>query len=873
MAPSHPATKRRRTTRSTDTPAQPTTTAAAPPPAHSAPPTQPSTAPLSAVAARRAAREAQQAQQTQQQPPQPVAALPQLDDTAPSSSSSDEDEQPQPALTKQRKPAPRTTAKSKGKAPARYFAAEEEDDEDDVMLLDAGAEDDEAEAGAVSPPEGLDEGEEEALASARGGRSEPTTAGEEDEGTRTPRSRRREKSAFVDPYCVSAFHVVDGVSAVRTAVLDESGAERDAVVYALQEGENLILHGAFSLAPVFGSIHSLGSSLSAPSSASDHASSPLTLPALSSPAFHPFFCPSSHPLPPIYAIPRPPASYSTPAAVLLPSLTPGGEPTELDLSRFAAAVVVIDLETDVEGIERPLVVGGIGGAAGMWPRREKGVDGLRQGKTWKLITAPTPSLTSLRPMPDWDGALSAALPNLQDGAHDPGRFVALVEGPKRVGKSTMARTLVNALLDRYESVAYLDTDLGQPEFTPPGFVSLHILRRPLFGPSFTHLALPLSSQYFGITSPASDPSGYIAAAQALLETYALEVEYPLVDEPAAASSFSSRRRGRFAQRQAQQQQQQQEREVPSRIRERVPLVVNTQGWVKGLGADLLAQLKAAAQPTHVFSFAAADEGDPFAQPFGAGDEEQQQPPYHLLTLPPAPPTPLESKYSAADYRTLSLLSYFHASFPSAFTGLATSWNFSRSLVGSAPYPFSWAREAGQVSSVHLTGPGMGDGEIKYEHVLHTLNGSVVALVAGPPPSSPSSSSAWPFPYDPAQPSPTLATGSRALGLALVHSILPSSSTLHLLTPVPAALIAAHAPLALVRGPLELPLPMMLDYSVGVSEREREAGVAGMAYAAGGAEGGKDEQVVPFLAKVEEGNASAVGGRRRVRRNLMRRGQA
>lgn len=34
---------------------------------------------------------------------------------------------------------------------------------------------------------------------------------------------------------------------------------------------------------------------------------------------------------------------------------------------------------------------------------------------------------------------------------------------------------------RYKEVAYLDTDVGQPEFTAPGCVSLHILDSPVVG--------------------------------------------------------------------------------------------------------------------------------------------------------------------------------------------------------------------------------------------------------------------------------------------------------------------------------------------------------------------------------------------------------
>ena len=43
-----------------------------------------------------------------------------------------------------------------------------------------------------------------------------------------------------------------------------------------------------------------------------------------------------------------------------------------------------------------------------------------------------------------------------------------VVGSKGVGKSTLARLLVNSLLDASPVVAYLDTDCGQSELTVPG---------------------------------------------------------------------------------------------------------------------------------------------------------------------------------------------------------------------------------------------------------------------------------------------------------------------------------------------------------------------------------------------------------------------
>jgi polynucleotide 5'-hydroxyl-kinase GRC3/NOL9 len=77
-------------------------------------------------------------------------------------------------------------------------------------------------------------------------------------------------------------------------------------------------------------------------------------------------------------------------------------------------------------------------------------------------------------------------------------FVGLVHGPKGSGKSTFSRTLMNTLILQYADfftsrlqsahklsrsipVAYLDCDLGQSEFSPPGLISLHLIQQAQFG--------------------------------------------------------------------------------------------------------------------------------------------------------------------------------------------------------------------------------------------------------------------------------------------------------------------------------------------------------------------------------------------------------
>mmetsp|Transcript_38173 Transcript_38173/g.107864 ORF Transcript_38173/g.107864 Transcript_38173/m.107864 type:complete len:565 (+) Transcript_38173:240-1934(+) len=142
--------------------------------------------------------------------------------------------------------------------------------------------------------------------------------------------------------------------------------------------------------------------------------------------------------------------------------------------------------------------------------------------------------------------------------------VVAVAGSKGAGKSTFARLLVNTLLNRWPEVAYVDTDAGQPEFTPPGLVSVHMVRGLLVGPPHEHQRCSCKRAAFvGDISPASEPEGYLAAVTGLLAW---------VRSP--QSGFGA-----------------------------MPMVINTHGWVKGLGMDTLALILQAAQPSHVVQLA------------------------------------------------------------------------------------------------------------------------------------------------------------------------------------------------------------------------------------------------------------------------------
>uniref|UniRef100_A0A8B9E9S5 Nucleolar protein 9 n=1 Tax=Anser cygnoides TaxID=8845 RepID=A0A8B9E9S5_ANSCY len=138
-------------------------------------------------------------------------------------------------------------------------------------------------------------------------------------------------------------------------------------------------------------------------------------------------------------------------------------------------------------------------------------------------------------------------------AEDEGVPIIMVCGPKSIGKSTFNRYLINLLLNHLPSVEYMECDIGQTEFTPPGCVSLSHVTEPFLGPPFTHQHTPHKMVYYGQTSCEQDTERYIDVVKYVFNSYKKEV----------------------------------------------PLVINTMGWVKGEGLLLLTDMIRLLSPTHV----------------------------------------------------------------------------------------------------------------------------------------------------------------------------------------------------------------------------------------------------------------------------------
>ena len=281
-------------------------------------------------------------------------------------------------------------------------------------------------------------------------------------------------------------------------------------------------------------------------------------------------------------------------------------------------------------------------------------------------------------------------------------------------------------------------------------------------------------------------------------------------------------------------------------------MINTQGWVKGLGEELLRSIETATSPSHVFTFE-LDEPVPNGHGNGNGQGWTSSPPpefpsgyTHLSrtpivhTIQSAPITPLLARHTPSDLRTLSMIAYFHSHLNTQI------WDFSAPLLAIPPYQVELSTSTiSPLRRVYISGEG--SESIIPQDLGLALNGNIVALIHEID-QDPNIESL----YDPSRSIPL--DESTFLGLALVRGLKPTEEgfTLHLLTPLSEeSLRKANA--IIRNGAVELPLPGMLDWRA-----PNNNDLAGVKW-----------EDVPYL---DVSGVVGVGGeRRRFRRNLMRKG--
>ncbi|EGW35600.1 uncharacterized protein SPAPADRAFT_147029 [Spathaspora passalidarum NRRL Y-27907] len=197
----------------------------------------------------------------------------------------------------------------------------------------------------------------------------------------------------------------------------------------------------------------------------------------------------------------------------------------------------------------------------------------------------------------------------------------MVIGNKNSGKSTFSKLLLNSCLLSNSSypVCYLDLDPGQSELSPPYCISLCLLSEINFGAWFPSASIKdRHDQYFGYTSPVHLPDRYLEIVESLFSCY--ETIYR-----------------------------------PKGYR----LIINTPGWIKGYGKELLTNITEKVNPdTLILLSSSLDlESEENA-------EILQNLQFKSLTILPG--IFQLSKYSPSQIRVLNKMLYFHQTAPGKF---------------------------------------------------------------------------------------------------------------------------------------------------------------------------------------------------------------
>ncbi|KAL7444343.1 hypothetical protein ACHAXH_006234 [Discostella pseudostelligera] len=171
----------------------------------------------------------------------------------------------------------------------------------------------------------------------------------------------------------------------------------------------------------------------------------------------------------------------------------------------------------------------------------------------------------------------------------------LLCGAKGVGKSNLLRYSTNRLLTASQPtspikhmisrVAILDIDCGQAELSPPGLLSLTIVSKPLLSEPPVHMICGGSCDHYGrkVDDQFNNIDGEGSAAH--------EAAYFFGDVTSKADPET------YIQMVSQLMQRY--RRVVKELGGNIPLLVNTDGWVKGLGYEILCGVIGVINPGHV----------------------------------------------------------------------------------------------------------------------------------------------------------------------------------------------------------------------------------------------------------------------------------
>ncbi|CAM6093296.1 unnamed protein product [Calypogeia fissa] len=339
--------------------------------------------------------------------------------------------------------------------------------------------------------------------------------------------------------------------------------------------------------------------------------------------------------------------------------------------------------------------------------------------------------------------------------------IVAVIGPKNAGKSTFARFLLNFLLNSHEAVGYLDTDVGQPEFTVPGCLSLHIVREPIFGSPVLHLRNPERSFFYGDVSPKGDPEMYSRSVGALFDYF--QRKY-------GSGKLST-----------------QDDKCRSSV---VPLIINTHGWIKGIGYDVLVDILRHTSPTHVVQFTSQLENKnlPAGKFWESSIDSDKTTLLCIESAAEGSDRPLVRVKTASDHlRDLRIMAYFRQCFsrnPLPYPYREDKL-FAQTAIGLVCHP-PYQVPISAVKIWHL------HSQVPTSESLYSINGTLVGLGVG----------------STALDKDNKSDGfhSSCVGLGIVRGVDTEKGLLYIITPLPSDILQEVD--TLLQGRVEIPVSLL-----------------------------------------------------------------
>lgn len=259
----------------------------------------------------------------------------------------------------------------------------------------------------------------------------------------------------------------------------------------------------------------------------------------------------------------------------------------------------------------------------------------------------------------WKSNLQYLQQSVSKKSIDSNSIKLIVCGAKGVGKSTNIRHCINSLLSQsaIKRVCLIDCDVGQPEFSTPGAISLTTISTPVLSPSYLHEEKPDKSFFIGELTTKNEPTLLITYVKLLLEYYnqlVKEATTPMhkPEKKVVKSKPIRTTNNPFDVLRSLPDEKQtflSVNEPVEETKEIIPLIVNTDGFIRYIGSELLTSIIEIIQPSNLFFI--SSEKDKWHPAL-----DTASPSCKIAVLETGKSSP--SKVSAADLRTLRLVSYF-----------------------------------------------------------------------------------------------------------------------------------------------------------------------------------------------------------------------